>query len=388
MTSGILFVIPLGERNGATTAMLHFLRWFKANGRRPFSILVAQDGELVSEYEKLADTWAADRSHWCPGGLRAQGLRALGLGRWAESAFRADVRKFARRSSFELIYVNSGTIEGARLIDLLELGIPVLMHIHALEFFLYKEAGSALPGVLSRPKQFIACSGAVRENLIRRHGITPDRIETVHAAIPVEEVRSTRTRAEVLQELQLPNDALVVVSCGRLYWGKGADLFVQLARTVCRQCSNAYFVWIGPTEPEEVVRFKHDIRILGLEQNVRLTGAVHGSADYLAAADVFVLTSREDSFPLACLESAALGKPIVCFEEAGGMPEFVEKDCGFVVPYLDVAAMSDRVTWLLGFPEARFKMGEAARRKVLERHDISSAAPHIMEIIERTAVAG
>src|SRR6476646_7788788 len=88
-TRGILFVIPLAERNGATTALLHFLRWFKVNGRRPFSILVAQDGELTSEYAKLAETWAVDRSHWCPGGLRARGLRALGLGRWAQSAERA-----------------------------------------------------------------------------------------------------------------------------------------------------------------------------------------------------------------------------------------------------------------------------------------------------------
>ncbi len=29
-------------------------------------------------------------------------------------------------------------------------------------------------------------------------------------------------------------------------------------------------------------------------------------------------------------------------------------------------------------------MGEAARRKVIERHDISVAAPRIAEIIERT----
>ena len=385
-TRGILFVIPLGERNGATTSLLHFLRWFKANGRRPFSILVARDGELTSEYAKLADTWPADRSHWCPGGTRARVLRSLGLGEWAQSGERADLRKFARRCSPGLIYVNSGTSEGARLVELLELRIPVLMHVHALEVFLHKEAGSSLPQVLSQAKQFIACSGAVRENLIHRHRITPNRIETVHESIPVSEVRSMRTRAEILQELQLPDDALLVAASGRLYAGKGADLFVQLARTVCQQCSNAYFVWIGP--PEEAAWFEHDVRLLGLEQKVRLTGTVRRSADYLAAAEVFVLTSREDSFPLVCLEAAALRKPIVCFGDAGGMPEFVEEDCGFVVPYLDVAAMSHRVTWLLGSPECRLKMGEAARRKVIERHDVSIAAPRIMDIIERTAVGG
>ncbi len=384
-TREVLFIIPLGERNGATTALLHFLRWFKANGRRPFSILVAEDGELISEYRKLADTWTADSSHWRPRGLMARGLRKLGLGRWAQRAEGADLRRLAGRCSPALIYVNSVTSEGARLVEGLELRIPVLIHVHSLEFFLHMEAGSELPRVLSHAKQFIACSDAVRENLIRRHGVMPDRIETVHEAIPVEEVRSKRTREEILKELGLPDDALLVAACGHLYWGKGADLFVQLARGVCRQCPNAYFVWIGPAHPQEVARLRHDLRLLGLEQRVRLTGPVRRTADYLAAIDVFVLTSREDAYPLVCLEAAALRKPIVCFGEAGGMPEFVEHDCGFVVPYLDVAAMSDSVIYLLDSLECRLKMGETARRKVMQRHDISVAAPRIMDIIERTA---
>jgi hypothetical protein len=106
------------------------------------------------------------------------------------------------------------TSEGARLVELLELRIPVLMHVHELESFLHKQAGSVLLAVLSQAKEFIACSDAVRKNPIRRHGITPYRIDTVHAAIPVREVRSKRTRAEILQKLQLPDDALLVAVGG------------------------------------------------------------------------------------------------------------------------------------------------------------------------------
>jgi glycosyltransferase involved in cell wall biosynthesis len=133
-----------------------------------------------------------------------------------------------------------------------------------------------------------------------------------------------------------------------------------------------------------MAQFEHDVRLAGLTEKVRYTGAVLKPADYLAAADVFVLTSREDPYPLVCLEAAALAKPIVCFAGAGGMPEFVEEDCGFVVPYLDIMAMADRVVPLLDSLECRVTMGSAARRKVMQRHDIGRAAPRIMEIIERT----
>jgi hypothetical protein len=63
------------------------------------------------------------------------------------------------------------------------------------------------------------------------------------------------------------------------------------------------------------------------------------------------------------------------------------RDCcgkGFVVPYLDIMAMADRVISLLDSSECRKKIRTAARRKVEQRHDISSAGPRIMEIIERT----
>jgi glycosyltransferase involved in cell wall biosynthesis len=185
----------------------------------------------------------------------------------------------------------------------------------------------------------------------------------------------------------VPDDGQLVIGSGTLGWTKGSDIFVQLAQSICRERPKVYFAWVGGGSAVDVARFEHDIRALGLTEKVRAVGAVSQPADYLAAADVFVLTSRHDSFPLACLEAAALGKPIVCFADAGGMPEFVEEDCGFVVPYLELSEMSHRVLSLLDSPECRQIMGTAAQQKVTRRHDIEVAAPRIMKIIERT-IAG
>jgi glycosyltransferase involved in cell wall biosynthesis len=97
--------------------------------------------------------------------------------------------------------------------------------------------------------------------------------------------------------------------------------------------------------------------------------------------DVFTLTSREDPYPAVVLEAAALGKPIVCFQQSGGAPEFVEGDCGFVVPYLDVEAMAGRIAELLDDDDLRTRLGEAARRKVGMQHDLNRVAPRISQII-------
>jgi glycosyltransferase involved in cell wall biosynthesis len=382
--SGILFLSHDATRTGAPIALLRFLRWFKKNCRRPFSVLLPSDGELTPDFAELAETWSIDRSRWCAGGRRTSLLNQMGLGAWARRAEIADVQRFMARCSPGLVYANS--VGSTHAIDLLSPGIPVLTHVHELETVFRWTASPAQSSLLARTRQFIACSNVVKESLIREQGIAPGRIETIHESIPIEQIRADRTRQQVLAEWQVPESAALIIGGGSHNWRKGADLFVQLARLVCRKRSNAYFIWIG-SRAGEVTEVEHDVRLAGLTEKVRVTGVVLKPADYFAAADVFALTSREDPYPLVCLEAAALEKPIVCFAGGGGMPEFVEDDCGFVVPYLDVEMMANRVAALLDSPECRLKMGINARRKVAERHDISTTAPRILEIIERIIAA-
>jgi hypothetical protein len=118
------------------------------------------------------------------------------------------------------------------------------------------------------------------------------------------------------------------------------------------------------------------------------TEVIEHVADLFAAFANFALLLASGgraliTAPLVCLEAATVGKPIICFAGGGGMPEFVEEDCGIVVPYLDISAMADCIVALLDSPERPACMGTAARDKVTQRHDVSMAAPGIMEIIER-----
>lgn len=381
----ILFVSHDASRTGAPRALLHFLRWFKENCDRPFSILLGAGGDLTAEFEALADTWSLDRSRWCPGGRRAQLLGAMGLDGRARRNHEADVQRFAARRSPALVYANS--ISSAPAIGMLAPRVPVLTHVHELEFEFHAHASPALSQLLKEAQKFIACSNAVKENLLGKYAVPAARVETVYESIPVHQVRAERSREQVLRELRIPDNALLLVGSGLGQWRKGTDLFMQLARLLSKHRSTAYFAWIGGSA-RDVLEIEHDVRSAGLTENVRVTGAVPKSADYFAAADVFVLTSREDPYPLVCLEAAALAKPIVCFAGAGGMPEFVEEDGGFVVPYLNLTEMADRVITLLDSSELRARMGAAARRKVIERHDIGQTAPRIMEIMERMIASG
>lgn len=132
----------------------------------------------------------------------------------------------------------------------------------------------------------------------------------------------------------------------------------------------------------------YDVKNLGLQEYVRFLGVQPNPLDYFAACDVFTLVSREDPFPLVCLEAASVGKPIVCFDGAGGEKEFVEDDCGFVVPYLDIEAMATKVISLLNSPELCQSFSQRAKQKVRQRHQLHTAALNNLKIIKNFLLSG
>ena len=67
----------------------------------------------------------------------------------------------------------------------------------------------------------------------------------------------------------------------------------------------------------------------------------------------------------------------------GGEPEFVEDDCGFVVPYLNLDAMADKILELYQDQHLCLQLGQNAAKKVGDRHDIEITAPEILEVIKQ-----
>jgi len=168
-------------------------------------------------------------------------------------------------------------------------------------------------------------------------------------------------------------------------WRKGKDLFVQLAALLRRRSPSRpfIFVWVGAQGDEEERRqLQHDIEMAGIGDIFRWTGEVSNPLDYFACLDSFALVSREDPFPLVCLEAALMEKPIVCFAGAGGTAELIEQDSGFVVPYLDLNIMADKLLLLAEDEELQRRMGACGAAKVRERFSLEVMAPRLHRVID------
>jgi len=69
----------------------------------------------------------------------------------------------------------------------------------------------------------------------------------------------------------------------------------------------ASFFWIGGSTPDEQAALAKQIAARHLEEHVRFLGERPNPRPYLALGQIFVLSSREDPFPLVALEAASAG---------------------------------------------------------------------------------
>jgi L-malate glycosyltransferase len=105
----------------------------------------------------------------------------------------------------------------------------------------------------------------------------------------------------------------------------------------------------------------------GLRERVVFTGAHEDFESLLAASDVFLLPSEQESFGLAALEAMACGVPVVA-SDVGGVPEVVEHGrSGFLAPVGDLEAMAGRVLSLLEDPALAGALSKAARARAVEQ---------------------
>ena len=128
----------------------------------------------------------------------------------------------------------------------------------------------------------------------------------------------------------------------------------------------------GETREINAVQFAEEIRLRGLENNVTYMGARYGKekVSVFQSADIFVLPSFMEAFPLTILEAMQFSLPVVA-SKIGGIPSIVhEGENGFLVNVADVQSLAVSLQKLILDEELRLKMGEIGRIFFVEGYTI------------------
>jgi glycosyltransferase involved in cell wall biosynthesis len=126
------------------------------------------------------------------------------------------------------------------------------------------------------------------------------------------------------------------------------------------------------------------VRDFGLQDRVRITGWISGDRfrEEILAARALILPSFAEGLPVVIMEALALRRPVISTYVAG-IPELVKDgENGWLIPAGSIGALTTVIEDCLSrSAEEIDKMGDAGRRKVIERHSIDIEAAKLADHI-------
>ena len=203
------------------------------------------------------------------------------------------------------------------------------------------------------------------------------KIEVMHLGIGTAP-RPSHSPDVVRAGLGVESDDALIVTASRLSEQKA--LHVMLA-AVARTDATLAILGQGPLESS----LKELAGSLGIEERVHFLGFRDDVSSFIAASDVFCLSSVWEGVPLGAMEAVQLGTSVVA-TDVGGTSELIEDGVsGRLVPPNDPAALAAALTEVLSSPDTRARYVEAARRSLSENFDTNRMLDRLRELYRSAA---
>lgn len=368
----ILFITHETSRTGAPMVLLYLLRWIKHNKpETTVDVLALNGGDLIENFKEVSHCFYDYKQLIQPKKSNLIKRAFVKLGILKKDNLKERLLRLLKENNHNLIYANSiPTLGIASILKKQSKSSKLLLHLHELETVLrihLDKKDNALVDV----DKFIAVSGLVKSNLVVNWGVEEEKIEVVYE---FSEIASTNLKKESKQ--------FIIGASGTVEDRKGVDMFLQVARLVNKKIPKACikFVWVGRNANKHFVQ--SDIIKMDLSEKVKFTGEQETPYEFFKEFDIFLMTSREDPFPLVCIEVASLKKPIICFESATGTQEILINGGGYIVPYLDVEQMAEKVIFYFNNQNEIIKDGEKCQQ-LFSKFTPEKSCPLIYDIIKK-----
>ena len=162
-----------------------------------------------------------------------------------------------------------------------------------------------------------------------------------------------------------PGGEIIVALVGRMLEDKGVREAVLAARELRRRGSKIQIWLVGAPDDENPTSISEQLLVCWQEEGcVRWLGHQDDVKSVWSKAHISIHPSYREGMPLALLEAAACGKPMVATDIPGCNDFVVDGVNGFLVPKKDWMKLADCIETLANSGDLRARFGTAARKQV------------------------
>ena len=241
-----------------------------------------------------------------------------------------------------------------------KLGIPVLCTVDKYPKAKYYRYATHLA----------ACSSDVASHMISL-GFDENKVTVV--SNPIDASRYERPKdyvPEMRKKSGTPEETPVILAAGRFVDWKGFDVLIKACADLAKFFD--FRLWLAG-DGDERKTLEDMASSLAVKDIATFWGFIEDVRPLMWEADLFVLPSKTpEPFGIVALEAMACGLPLVA-TKAGGVLDFVDEACGWLVKPNDPSDLTAAIKDALSFEEIRKAKGASAAKKAL-MFDVSKIA--------------
>lgn len=239
-----------------------------------------------------------------------------------------------------------------------------------------------------RADAVVAVSDAVRQRLIGRIGVPPERIHVIHNPVrfsPRPTVPDSHERARAREALGLPPSGHWVGFFGGLSRAKGVRDVMCAVRRANEQLGRTNLLLCGrPAEGRDGGSVTELTREFGIADRVHYLGEIERVEEALTAVDVVVMATHRklsEALPATLLEAMACGTPVLGYA-TGGIVEAIGEDgqAGRLARADDVDDLARVLIDVLAAPTTAQRMAVAALARTRSLFDPQLAADRYVQL--------
>ena len=176
-------------------------------------------------------------------------------------------------------------------------------------------------------------------------------------------------RQKIRRELNIPEDAIVLISTSRIDANKRVDWVIDVFKYVRDNSGKKVFLILLGNGPENYVKgILSKVKTYKLDPFVRYIGYTENVAFYLKASDIFLLLSRREGFGIGLLEAMACELLCIC-TKTEGPSEIIEDNINGVLVDNDLDDVRKNVLDIIRNFDHKTHMKQSARFRVVDKYD-------------------